>query len=249
LTEPKSCDINGGVPPGRIDIMSDKGLVTKVLIRFISGLVLIGVFFFGTAGTLKWPEAWIFIGIQFSWSTIHALWLMKHNPELLKDRLSIVKKSTKRWDKLIQIVSTPFFLAFLAIPGLDAVRFRWSRVPTAVEAICFVLAAAALFWNSWVMRENTYLSRVVAIQTERGHQVITTGPYRYIRHPLYAATILLFFCLPLALGSLYTLIPGAFLTVSVVVRAYLEDRTLHKELEGYVDYARRTKYRLIPGIW
>jgi len=249
LTEPKGCDINGGVTPVGIDIMADKGLVIKVIIRFISGLILIGVFFFGTAGTFSWPEAWIFIGIQFSWSTVHALWLMKHNPELLKDRLAIVKKSTKSWDRFIQIVSTPFFLAFLVIPGLDAVRFQWSKVPTAVKVICFVLTAAAFIWISRVMKENTYLSRVVEIQAERGHKVITTGPYKYVRHPMYVATLVLFFCLPPALGSLYGLIPAFFAALTVVIRTHLEDKTLHKELEGYVEYAQKTKYRLIPGIW
>jgi len=84
---------------------------------------------------------------------------------------------------------------------------------------------------------------------ERGHKVITTDPYKYIRHPMYAATIVLFFCLPIALGSFYTLIPGVLLTVTMVIRAHLEDKTLHRELEGYVDYAQKTKYRLFPGIW
>jgi len=89
----------------------------------------------------------------------------------------------------------------------------------------------------------------VDIMAERGHKVITTDPYKYIRHPMYAATIVLFFCLPIALGSFYTLIPGVLLTVTMVIRAHLEDKTLHRELEGYVDYAQKTKYRLFPGIW
>lgn len=229
--------------------MTDKGLVGKVLIRFISGLIFIGIFFFGTAGTFSWPEAWIFIGIQFSWSTVHAIWLMKHNPELLKDRMAIVKKSTKSWDRLIQIVSTPFFLAFLVIPGLDAVRFQWSNVPANVKIICFSLAVGAFIWISWVMRENTYLSRVVEIQKERGHKVITTGPYKFVRHPMYVATLVLFFCLPPALGSLYGLIPAFFAAVMVIIRTHLEDKTLHRELEGYSDFAQKTRFRLIPGIW
>jgi protein-S-isoprenylcysteine O-methyltransferase Ste14 len=89
----------------------------------------------------------------------------------------------------------------------------------------------------------------VEIQKERGHQVVTTGPYRYVRHPMYAGAIVLFLCIPLALGSLWALSPGGFLVVLIVVRTYLEDRTLHRELEGYDAYAQRVRYRLIPGIW
>jgi protein-S-isoprenylcysteine O-methyltransferase Ste14 len=249
LTEPKGCGINCEVTPVEIDIMGDKGLVIKVLIRFISGLIFIGIFFFGPAGTFNWTEAWIFIGIQFSWSTGLAIWLLKHDPELLKTRMSLTKKSAKSWDKLILTASIPFYLAFLVIPGLDAVRFQWSKVPIAVKIFCFVLTALSFIWTSLVMKENTYLSRVVEIQTERGHKVITTGPYKIIRHPMYIGAIVLFLSLPLALGSLYGLIPAALCIIFLVIRTYLEDETLHKELEGYKDYVQKTKYRLIPHIW
>jgi protein-S-isoprenylcysteine O-methyltransferase Ste14 len=249
LTEPKGCGINGGVTQDGIVIMADKGLVIKVLIRFILGLIFIGIFFFGTAGTFSWPEAWIFIGIQFSWSIGIVIWLFKHNPELLKDRMSLMKKSAKSWDKVILTASIPFYLAFLVIPGLDAVRFQWSIVPMAVKIFCFILIAVSFIWIGLVMKENTYLSRVVEIQTERGHKVITTGPYKFVRHPMYVATLVLLFCFPPALGSLYGLIPVFFAAITVVIRTHLEDKTLHKELEGYVEYAEKTKYRLIPGIW
>ena len=99
------------------------------------------------------------------------------------------------------------------------------------------------------MLENTYLSRVVEIQKERGHRVISTGPYRYIRHPMYVGVIILFVCIPLALGSLLTLIPGALLTALIVIRTHLEDKALHSELEGCKAYSAKVMYRLVPGIW
>jgi protein-S-isoprenylcysteine O-methyltransferase Ste14 len=111
-----------------------------------------------------------------------------------------------------------------------------------VQIPCFVLLG-------WVMRENTYLSQVVKIDEARGHHVITTGPYAFVRHPMYLFAIVLFFAFPIALGSRVALLLAAFLTVLLVIRTYLEDKTLHEELEGYTDYSRKTRYRLLPGIW
>lgn len=143
----------------------------------------------------------------------------------------------------------PFYILYLVIPGFDAVRYQWSYVPLAVKVICFILVSASFIWISWIMNENTYLSRFVEIQEERGHKVITTGPYRFIRHPMYAGATILLLSLPVALGSLYALIPAAFCVIFIIIRTVLEDKTLHKELEGYVEYAQKTKHRLLPGIW
>ena len=99
------------------------------------------------------------------------------------------------------------------------------------------------------MRENTFLSRIVEIQKERGHRVITTGPYQYVRHPMYFGVIVLFFCIPVALGSLWSLIPSAALTLLVLIRTVLEEKTLHEELEGYNSYAEKVRYKIVPGIW
>jgi protein-S-isoprenylcysteine O-methyltransferase Ste14 len=99
------------------------------------------------------------------------------------------------------------------------------------------------------MRENTYLSRVVEVQKEKGHKVITTGPYKYVRHPMYVAVILLYFSIPLALSSLIALIPSSLLAIIIIIRTHLEDRTLHKELLGYEEYGKKVKYKLLPGVW
>jgi protein-S-isoprenylcysteine O-methyltransferase Ste14 len=100
-----------------------------------------------------------------------------------------------------------------------------------------------------VMKENTFLSRVVEIQEDRGHTVVTTGPYKVVRHPMYVGAIALLFAIPLALGSIYGLIPAVLMTIAFILRTSLEDKTLHAELQGYLDYAQQTKYRLLPGIW
>jgi protein-S-isoprenylcysteine O-methyltransferase Ste14 len=229
--------------------MAEKGLIAKIIIRFISGLILIGAILFGTAGTFHWPEAWIYIIIQFGWSVVLSVWLWNYDPELLKDRLKFMKKSAKGWDKVLTFVSMPFYIPYLVIPGFDAVRYQWSHVPVWAKIICFILVAVSFFWISWIMKENTYLSRFVEIQEERGHKVITTGPYRFVRHPMYIGSTVLLLVLPVALGSLYALIPVAFCIVIMIIRTYLEDKTLYKELEGYAEYAQKTKYRLLPGIW
>jgi protein-S-isoprenylcysteine O-methyltransferase Ste14 len=229
--------------------MAKKGLIAKLIIRFIAGLIFVGAILFGTAGTFNWPEAWAYIVIQFGWSAALTVFLWKHDIELLKDRLKFTKKSAKGWDKVMTFVSMPFYIPYLVIPGFDAVRYQWSHVPVWAKVACFILLVASFLWISWIMKENTYLSRFVEIQEDRGHKVITTGPYKFVRHPMYIGASILMIALPIALGSFYALIPGAFCVIFVLVRTYLEDKTLHKELEGYVEYAQKTKFRLIPGIW
>jgi protein-S-isoprenylcysteine O-methyltransferase Ste14 len=118
-----------------------------------------------------------------------------------------------------------------------------------VKVICFILVAASFIWITLVIKENTFLSRFVEIQEARGHKVITTGPYRFVRHPMYSGITVLLLSLPAALGSLFALIPAAFCIIFTIIRTGLEDKTLHEELEGYVEYAQKTKYRLFPGIW
>jgi protein-S-isoprenylcysteine O-methyltransferase Ste14 len=163
--------------------------------------------------------------------------------------MAFLKPAAKRWDKAILLISTVVFVPYLILPGLDAVRFQWSLVPPLIKIVSFVGIILSYILLFWVMRENTYLSRIVEIQTERGHRVITTGPYQYVRHPMYFGVIVLFNSIPVALGSLWTLIPSSVLTLLILIRTYLEDKTLREELEGYNSYAEKVKYKIIPGIW
>jgi len=137
----------------------------------------------------------------------------------------------------------------LLIAGLDT-RFGWTgRVALALQivAIAIFMLGGALF--SWAMVSNAYFSTVVRIQEDRGHTVCTTGPYRFVRHPGYVGAILQSLAVPLMLGSLWALVPGGLAALLIVARTALEDRTLWEELDGYKEYARRVRYRLLPGVW
>jgi len=221
----------------------------QIAVQIVIGVTVLGAALFGTAGTVKWVEGWAYLLLQTLFSVAAAIWLKRNNPDLLRERMTFLKKTGKTWDKAIVLIMTVVFIPYLTLAGLDGGRYHWSHVPPAAQFAGFagIVLVFILFFQ--VMRVNTYLSRVVEIQKERGHQVVTTGPYRYVRHPMYAGAIVLFLCIPLALGSLWALSPGGFLVVLIVVRTYLEDRTLHRELEGYDAYAQRVRYRLIPGIW
>ena len=136
------------------------------------------------------------------------------------------------------------------IPGFDVVRYEWSEpFPAWMRILAMLIQLPCFLFLAWVMRENTYLSQVVKIDEDRGHQVVTTGPYALVSHPMYTVVTVLLFAVPVALGSRFALIPAALLTLLLIIRTYFEDRTLHLELEGYPEYAKQTRYRLILGIW
>ena len=221
----------------------------RIVLRLLIAFVVMSAVFFGSAGTVAWPQAWLYMMIQFSFWAGTALWLKKHNPQLLKDRMVFLKPAAKGWDKTIIKTSTAVFVPYLLLPGLDAVRYQWSSVPLPVSVVAYAGVMVSLLLFFAVLRENAYLSRFVEVQKERGHKVITTGPYRYIRHPMYVAVIVLLYSIPVALGSLWTLIPGLVLTILFIIRTHFEDKTLHDELEGYKAYSTKVKYKLFPGIW
>ena len=204
------------------------------------------------AGIWTWCEAWVMVGLWTVFGVVITQFLMQHDPALLAERLKLVPfhKEQKTWDKVIMLL---FFIAGIAlyiIPGFDVVRYGWSEsLPLWMKVIAWLIHVPCFVGLGWVMRENTYLAQVVKIDKQRGHEVITTGPYAIVRHPMYTIIIILLFAVPVALGSRYALLLAGFLTVLLIVRTYLEDRTLHAELEGYPEYATQTPYRLIPGIW
>jgi len=234
---------------GNRDPMSREIPAGRIAVRFVMGVVIMSAAFFGSAGTLAWPEAWLYMLVQFGFAAAIAIWLKRHNPDLLKERMIFWKHSARGWDTAIVMTAAGILVPYLLLPGLDAVRYQWSHVPLPVKAIGFagILMSFALIF--WVMRENTYLSRIVEIQQDKGHKVIITGPYRYVRHPMYVGVVVLSLCIPLLLGSLLTLIPGSLLAALIVVRTYLEDKTLYAELDGYKSYANTVRYRLFPKIW
>jgi len=218
----------------------------RLIAKVIFGVLFQFPFLFLPAGTLDWPAAWLYLLLFACYALPVTLYLKKKNPELLRRRTSY-RMPEKGWDKLFIIVSTILCLALFLIAPLDAVRYRWSQVPLALETLGFAGIAFSLIAIFLVMRENAYLFRTV--QVESGQKVVTTGPYRIVRHPMYMAFIAMFFCIPLALGSFYALIPATLFAASVIVRTYFEDKELHKELKEYTEYAKGTRYRLIPKVW
>jgi protein-S-isoprenylcysteine O-methyltransferase Ste14 len=220
---------------------------TAVLLRLLGTAAFVALIF-AAAGTLRWPRLWFFLGFYVVTTSTLVLWLKKRDPALLKERMT-VKKDVKGWDKtIIRIYTVVLMVMYIVLP-LDAVRFGWSRVPAVLSWLAF--AGIVLSWVIvlWAFRENAYLSAYVRIQTDRGHAVCTTGPYRFVRHPMYLAVILSILCVPLFLGSLYSLIPAGLVVGLFVLRTSLEDRTLQRELPGYADYAAKTRWKLVPKVW
>jgi protein-S-isoprenylcysteine O-methyltransferase Ste14 len=219
-------------------------LKKKVAIRFgLAGPVLAAMFFL-PAGTWNYWQAWIYLAILLVPMFMVVAYFLKKDPELMERRMRMKEK--EREQKAIIILSYPFFLAAFLLPGFDR-RFGWSAVPlwVVIAADVIVLIAYGLFFR--VMRENRFLSRVVEV--EQTQKVISTGPYALVRHPMYAAVIPMYFFSPLALGSLWALIPAAFVPLILIARIFNEEKVLGKDLAGYTEYTRKVKYRLIPGIW
>lgn len=230
--------------------MQNKNSKGKTIIQVAVRIALLPVLLFIPAGTLNWPEAWLFLIICLSWSGATLLWLIKNNPDLLKERLKMpIQKNQKGWDKVIVFALLILSMIWLPLPGLDAVRYQWSHVPLALKALGFIGLIPSFIIVFLTIKENAYLSTVVRIQQDRGHKVITTGPYRCVRHPMYSGMIILYLSFPLSLGSFYALIFSLAFILLIILRTHLEDRTLQKELPGYHEYAKRVRYRLVPGMW
>lgn len=210
------------------------------------------VVFLLPAGTWHWWEAWAVIGLYLAYGAVIGTYLWRNDPALLRERMrtSPAQRGQKGWDKVLMILMIVPGMGIFVVPGLDVMRFGWTEpLPLWVEIVALAVHVPCFAFIGWVMRENTYLSRVVKIDVERGHEVITTGPYAIVRHPMYTAVLVMVFAMPLALGSRWGLIPAAVVAALLVVRTALEDRTLHAELPGYVEYAERTRSRLVPGVW
>ena len=227
---------------GKEDSTAIKVIKGVVTVLFMLALIFV------PAGTLRWPEAWLLLIFYLATVTGVMIWMKINAPGLLKERMSR-NKEIKSWDKIIMIAYSFLLIILLAVPGLDAVRFGWSEVSLIVKALGFIGYIPASGFAFWAMRENAYASDVVRIQEDRGHTVCTTGPYRYVRHPMYSGVILFVLCFPLSLGSLYSFIPACLIIVLFIIRTSLEDKTLLEELPGYKEYAQKVRYRLLPGVW
>lgn len=217
-------------------------------LRTVAGIGLFLVVFFVPAGSFRWPQAWVFLALYLSAVAGFFVWTKKKDPGLLKERIS-PQKNVKAWDRKILRVYSLFLAVLPIVAGLDAVRFRWSHLPFGFNLLGFAGLVLTMLLAFWATRENTFASSVVRIQTDRGHRVCSTGPYAYVRHPMYIAVILMVVSLPPALGSRYAFIPAGIIVGLFVLRTALEDKTLKEELPGYKDYTQKVRFRLIPGVW
>jgi protein-S-isoprenylcysteine O-methyltransferase Ste14 len=224
-------------------------LLRKFIIRTTLWLILLAVLLFGAAGTIHWPQAWIYLAWAAAISFGGGFWLARHDPELLNERLgSFVQRDQKGWDKIFMVTVLVLWFAWFALMGLD-VRYHWSDVPLYAQVVGFLLLVLGCTLVGLTFKANSFAAPVVKIQKERAHRVISSGPYAYVRHPMYAGALLINIGAPLLLGSWWGLVVGALFTVLIGVRAVLEERMLKAELEGYVDYANRVRYRLVPYLW
>lgn len=221
----------------------------KLLAQLVILALLFGVPLFGAAGTVAWLNGWAFLLLFLAFVVLVTAWLFANNPALLAERMTISRPDQKAWDKVLIRVTFVLFVGWLVLMPLDAVRFRWSSVPLALQVVGGVglVASFVLFFATF--RANSFLSPMVRLQRERKQTVVSTGPYAVVRHPMYAAFVLFALGTALLLGSWLGLAADVVLVGMVAWRAVLEEGTLREELEGYADYARRVRYRLVPGLW
>ncbi|MGB2806520.1 MAG: isoprenylcysteine carboxylmethyltransferase family protein [Sedimentisphaerales bacterium] len=221
--------------------------MTKVVLRTVAFLAIMAVLLFGSAGRIDWLMGWAYLAIL---TALTITILVLGNRDMLLVRAG-KEKGIKKWDPFLALL--PFLLFWPGanvVAALDYGRFHWSPpIPLSVKLIAILAVISGLAFAAWAMVVNKFFAKCVAIQTERKHVVINTGPYAYVRHPGYAGTILAFITLPIALGSLWALLPAAVGLSLWVVRTFLEDKTLQKGLEGYTEYAQKVPWRLIPHIW
>ena len=220
----------------------------KRLGALLAVIVIMDALLFGAAGRLDWLGAWLLTGLYFLFLLIVAIWTTIKAPGLMEER-SRKAANVKSWDNVIMTIYTVLLFALLITAGLDAGRFRWSAMPVAWQILGIMLLALSGYVIWRVIAVNYYLSRYARIQDDRGQKVVAEGPYRFVRHPMYAMLIPFMTGIALVLGSWWALLPGGLIGVLFVIRTALEDKMLQQELPGYRDYAQKVRYRLFPGIW
>jgi protein-S-isoprenylcysteine O-methyltransferase Ste14 len=220
-------------------------------IRLVVVYLLIPLILLICGGDLGWWQAWLYSLLIVTAGIGGRVWAEQRHPGLTAERQNIENiQNAKAWDKVLApLMAVSISYPLVIVAGLDH-RYDWSpEFPLWLYVIGFILISLGYAFAAWALAENRFFYSVVLIQTDRGHVVCDSGPYRFVRHPGYAGNILPPFGIVLALGSVWTLIPVAVASIISVLRTVLEDRTLHEELPDYRDYARRVRYRLIPGIF
>ena len=224
-------------------------MILKLARQTAVTLVIIAIMLFLPAGRLGWPGAWLFLAEMGFVGFGMGVWLARHDPELLAERMKPpFQRAQPGWDRWFLVAVASLGTGWLVLMGLDQ-RLTGGQLPFWLAVAGAILMLISFAIVQWTFQTNSFATAVVRIQTERGHRVISTGPYALVRHPMYAGAALFLFSVPLMLGSLWGLILAPAMVAMLALRAINEERTLAAGLEGYADYVRRVRYRLVPGMW
>jgi protein-S-isoprenylcysteine O-methyltransferase Ste14 len=224
-------------------------MIAKWLLQTLTWIAAMGALLFAPAGTLRWAAAWVFLATMMIIGLSAGSWLASTDPELLAERMRLTARDEQpAADKLfVPVIGGAFLIWFVTI-GLDH-RIDGSDFPIVLQALGLALMLVSTVFIMWVMRENSFAAPLVKVQRERGHHVVSSGPYAWVRHPMYSGAILFFVGIPLLLSSGWGLAISPLFIVLFAVRTGIEERTLTADLPGYGDYTARVRYRLLPGVW
>ena len=226
--------------------------VLQRLKRYLQVVTMMGAWtaaLFLSAGRVNWLRGWICLLTYIVTMGTIGLLVRRSNPGLLEARSKFNRKDTKPFDKVFFGIYLPLLMVQPIVAGIDVVRYRWSFMPFWTIYLGLILFAAATFLVAWTLMVNPHAESTVRIQSNRNHRVVTSGPYRMVRHPMYVGSILIYPATALILGSIWALAVAGFIDVLYVFRTALEDQTLRRELQGYEEYTQDTRFRLLPGLW
>jgi protein-S-isoprenylcysteine O-methyltransferase Ste14 len=222
-------------------------MIGSSLVALIGFFAAMAGLLFGSAGRWDLPMFWLYLVATLIISGVALVLMYRRSPDLIQERL---RPGPGERDRLSVRVLVLAMMLHWAVAGLDVGRFRWSgHVPVVAQLVGLLGYVVGLGVMVWAILANRFFSSAVRIQADRGHYVITSGPYRIVRHPGYAGAVLFFLCSGIALGSWWSVLPMVVAAARLIYRTSLEDRMLQRELAGYRDYARMVRYRLVPGVW
>lgn len=224
-------------------------MIAKLLLQNTFFVAAMGALLFASAGTLHWPGAWAFLATSALLGPACGLWLAKTDPALLAERMRLTARDEQpAADRKFMLAFAAAALIWFVAMGLDR-RLQASDVPLALQMLGLAMYLLSTGFIMWVFRVNSFAAPVVKVQTERHHHVISSGPYAWVRHPMYSGVMLFFFGAPLLVGSWWGVLIAPLFAVLFAARAGIEERALVAGLPDYADYAARVRYRLVPGVW
>ncbi len=235
--------LSTGAGKGRLDRYG-----VKRIVEVVAWTALTAVLLFVSAGRLDWLGAWVYLGITAAAFLVVLPLAVVLKPEVVNAR-GRPRRDARPFDKVVMAFIIPLYFALPLVAGLDAGRFGWSALPRACLYVGSVLYVLGLVVTEWALFVNAYFETTVRVQRDRGHRVVSSGPYRVVRHPGYVGMILIWAGTTMILGSAWAFVPAGLLAAVIIVRAWFEDRTLRRELAGYEEYTKSTRYRLVPGVW